>query len=151
MSFSEGADWPQDPGLDGPNTLCNAGLRPSPTPELLVLRASAWQWSTPSSLQQPHRPTRTTHAQPGPAALASVGAPALWLVRERDSAAPRSGTLSAPALGKRARFRHPLAEKSKPLQRAFMLRLTPLCPRRPKNRTRAGAGPRGRGPRWASR
>ena len=43
MSFSDAADWPQDPGLDGPNTLCNAGLRPSPTPELLVLRASAWQ------------------------------------------------------------------------------------------------------------
>ena len=57
----------------------------------------------------PHRPPRTTHAQPGPAALASVGAPALWLVRERDSAAPRSGTLSAPALGKRARFRHTCA------------------------------------------
>ena len=96
-SFSEGADWPQDPGLDGPNTLCNAGLRPSPTTELLLLCASAWQWSTPSSLQQPHRPTRAALAQPGPAALASVGAPALWLVRERNSAAPRSGRPSAPA------------------------------------------------------
>ena len=109
--FSEGADWPQDPGLDGPNTLCNAGLRPSPTPELLVLRASAWQWSTPSSLQQPHRPTRAARAQPGPAALALVATPALWLVRERNSAAPRSGRPSAPALQTRARFRHPLAEK----------------------------------------
>ena len=47
MSFSEGADWPQDPGVDGPNTLCNGGLRPSPTTELLLLCASArsWQWS----------------------------------------------------------------------------------------------------------
>ena len=40
-SFSESADWPQDPGVDGPNTLCKAGMRPSPTTELLLLCASA--------------------------------------------------------------------------------------------------------------
>ena len=127
-SFSEGADWPQDPGVDGPNTLCNAGLRPSPTTELLLLCASAWQWSTPSSLQQPHRPTRAARAQPGPAALASVGAPALWLVRERNSAAPRSGRPSAPALQTRARFRHPLSPKSKTLLEYLPLVCVPSRP-----------------------
>ena len=50
MSFSEAADWPQDPGPDGPNTLCNGGLRLSPTTELLLFLASASLWSTPSSL-----------------------------------------------------------------------------------------------------
>ena len=82
------------------------------TDRLLALRFGVSRTSrTNRARPRGHRPTRAARAQPGPAALASVGTPALWLVRERNTAAPRSGRPSAPALQTRARFRHPLAEK----------------------------------------